>query len=104
MFARVLNTAKRILSRSPPVQAQPDESPEATPAPTSDADADADMVSTRSGTDVTPRSVVRKTKRGLETEDTPSKAKKRRMSMAVEEQVEDAEKDKAPQVDGLGEG
>ncbi|KAF2791898.1 hypothetical protein K505DRAFT_279804 [Melanomma pulvis-pyrius CBS 109.77] len=88
MFAKVFNSAKRILSRSPSVQTPPSESYEATSAT---HDVDITMVSTRSGADLTPRE-TRKGKRGLEAGDTPVSSRKRRKSVDTEEKDKGAAK------------
>jgi len=81
MFARVFNTAKRVLSRSPSVQTPPAESREATPTA---QNLDLAMVSTRSGANSTPRSEPRNGKRALEAGDTPISFKKRKKSVGIE--------------------
>ncbi|KAH7117826.1 U3 snoRNA associated-domain-containing protein [Dendryphion nanum] len=88
MFARVLDTARRILSRSPSVQDLREEAHESTPTP----EIDADMVTTTRRGPVegrTPRSSATKIKgkRALEPEDTPVNSKKRRKSQEVDEPV-----------------
>ncbi|KAJ4363527.1 hypothetical protein N0V83_009822 [Neocucurbitaria cava] len=101
MFARVFDTAKRILSRSPSAQGRSSELRDT--QSTSDAgtpDADVAMVTTRGGTETpgaaTPLSSVKKRagKRELESLDTPTQAKRQRKSVstpkkkAVEEESE----------------
>ncbi|KAF2875057.1 U3 snoRNA associated-domain-containing protein [Massariosphaeria phaeospora] len=83
MFTKVLDTARRILSQSPSIQEQPNESREATPR---SHDLDLTMVTTRRGTgtpietagDTTPRSSAGRAKRTLEVEETPTVIKRRR--------------------------
>lgn len=98
MFARVFDTAKRILSRSPSVQAGSSEPKDTPPAAAPDADADATMVTTRGGTDTpgataTPRSSAKKRvgKRELESLDTPTQVKRQRKTTLTKKKVaEDA--------------
>ncbi|KAJ4294164.1 hypothetical protein N0V90_007854 [Kalmusia sp. IMI 367209] len=91
MFARVFDTARRVLNRSP----EPEEANQDIPK---SVEADAEkMVTTRRGTgtagsvESTPRSSTRKTrgKRELEAEvqDTPTASKRRRKATAKEEPV-----------------
>lgn len=88
MFARVFNTARRILSRSPSYQ---DLSAEAKEPTGTRNDVNITMVtSTRRGPveERTPRSSARKTKRSLETADTPTQSsRKRRKSVGKEAAV-----------------
>jgi U3 small nucleolar RNA-associated protein 16 len=96
MFAHVLDTAKRILSRSPSFQGRAEESDDPTPRDL-EPDTDAVMVTTRRGTGVdvpgesTPRSSTRKGRgkrelKALEIEDTPTAAKRRRKSVGTKDQ------------------
>jgi hypothetical protein len=92
MFAQVVNTAKRLLSRSPSVQEVPTVAKET--VSTSHA-TNNDMVTTRrSGGPVedrtpqkTPRSSARKGKRTLEAEDTPTVSKRRKEAPKEKEHV-----------------
>ncbi|KAF1847446.1 uncharacterized protein K460DRAFT_332430 [Cucurbitaria berberidis CBS 394.84] len=83
MFARVFDTAKRILSRSPSV---PRPSSEAQDSDTSATDPNITMVTTRGGTETpgasTPQSSGRKRigKRELEALETPTQVKRQRKS------------------------
>lgn len=87
MFARVLDTAKRILSRTPSIPGASSEFTEV--PPTAAPSADAAMVTTRGGTETpgaaTPRSSVRKQvgKRELELLDTPARAKRQRKAVSA---------------------
>ncbi|KAF2651565.1 hypothetical protein K491DRAFT_760953 [Lophiostoma macrostomum CBS 122681] len=91
MLMQVLNTAKRIFSRSPSAQEVPSASKDTTPISQA---ANNDMVTTRrSGGPVedrtplkTPRSSARKSKRALEVEDTPTASKRRKESPAGTEE------------------
>lgn len=94
MFAKVFGHARRILSRSPSLQdissesKEPKEPKESTPrrSPRSSAPVAEMVTSTRRGpiedrsAPSTPSSSARKSKRQLETEETPTGAKKRRTS------------------------
>ena len=92
MFARVFDTAKRILSRSPSVQTRSSEVRD-TPSTSDTSPATATMVTTRGGTETpgagagagTPRSSARKrtAKRELESLDTPTQVKRQRKSVAT---------------------
>jgi len=87
MFARVFDTAKRILSHTPSISGASGEVIEA--LPTAAPVADAAMVTTRGGTETpgaaTPWSSVKKPagKRELETLETPSRAKRQRKTASA---------------------
>jgi len=95
MFAKVFSTARGILSRSPSVQDIESGSREGTPRIN---EPNLEMVtSTRRGpvedrTPLrTPRSSVRKGKRTLDAEDTPTVSRKKRRSVGKEEAVSESE-------------
>lgn len=83
MFSRVLDTAKRLISRSPSAQGRSSENID-TPSPSDEPDAATTMVTTRGGTETpgaeTPLSSVKKRggKRELESLETPTQAKRQR--------------------------
>ncbi|OAL48306.1 hypothetical protein IQ07DRAFT_570832 [Pyrenochaeta sp. DS3sAY3a] len=83
MFSRVLDTAKRLISRSPSAQGRSSENVD-TPSPSDEQDAATKMVTTRGGTETpgaeTPLSSVKKRagKRELESLETPIQAKRQR--------------------------
>ncbi|KAH7359627.1 U3 snoRNA associated-domain-containing protein [Pyrenochaeta sp. MPI-SDFR-AT-0127] len=91
MFARVFDTAKRILSRSPSVQ---ERSSELRDTPPIAPDVHTTMVTTRGGTDTpgataTPRSSTKKRigKRELESLDTPTQVKRQRKTATPRKNV-----------------
>ncbi|KAF2204269.1 hypothetical protein GQ43DRAFT_438079 [Delitschia confertaspora ATCC 74209] len=81
MFAKIYNSARNILSRSPSATTVPTESNEEKPRSQNSI---ADMVTTRAAASAqntpsaTPSAAGRKTKRGLGEDDTPAAAAKRR--------------------------
>ncbi|KAF2270204.1 hypothetical protein CC78DRAFT_599597 [Lojkania enalia] len=98
MFANVLNTARRIFSRSPSVQGRLSESRDVT---LRISDPDVNMVSTRSGivADATPHSSARKIKRALDVEDmedTPAQPSKRRKSVHTADETPRMEEKRLP--------
>ncbi|KAF2730661.1 hypothetical protein EJ04DRAFT_500054 [Polyplosphaeria fusca] len=86
MFAKALNAARRVLSRSPSVQERASTTRESPPRSHEPEPA---MVFTRSGAEATPLGSTRSTKRTLEAEDTPLASKRRRPSSKQSREAED---------------
>lgn len=110
MFARVFDTAKRILSRSPSVQGRSEETLEETPRST-DLEHESEMVTTRRGTgteppaESTPRSSARRgrPKRQLDVEETPTASKRRRKSVEDKRPSQEEVEEKPDPAKGFGE-